>query len=322
MALQITTFYNMIMVIGPGAKPATAEIAHQILQYGNVTGALCPPSLIEDLCRNPSTLQLVLKRLKYIHWGGAPLNQATGDLLASKNVKLLPAIGSTEAGPYIVAIHEEDPPELNWNFYKFHPCNGIEFEARTKDLYELLFRRQEQYERYQQIFFIYPEIDVYPTKDLWAKHPTKPDLWSYAGRTDDLVILSHGEGLYATELEAIITQHPLVRSAIVGGQGRKKPFLILELVASKAVRSSSEPSESTLGAEAENDMIERIWPVVEKGNEQCSEYVRLEKRLTLLTQPTKPFVRTSKESVLRRESLALYGEEIEVLYASDWKNQG
>lgn len=44
--------------------------------------------------------------------------------------------------------------------------------------YELVFRRQKESERWQQSFHIYPDLVEYPTKDLWAKHPTREGLWA------------------------------------------------------------------------------------------------------------------------------------------------
>ncbi len=298
-ALQMTVFLGTVVVFGPGDKPATAAIVDQIFEFGNVAGTMLPPSLLEDLCRNPSMLERV-RKLKYVHYAGAPLSIATGNLI-SQHVKLVPAIGSTEAGAYFPRLRN-DP---DWNYYSFRPCMGVEFEPRTKDLYELVFRRRQECKRWQQIFFVYPDVDYFPTKDLWAKHPTKPDMWDYAGRTDDLVILSHGEDLHASKMEAEIMNHPNIRSAIIGGQGRKRPFLILELGSETEVSKTEEKTE-----------IDRLWSVVEKANEQCSDYVRLSKELTMLAEPTKPFVRTAKGTVARRECLTLYKEEISDLYAT------
>ncbi|KAI9870878.1 MAG: hypothetical protein M1830_003674 [Pleopsidium flavum] len=298
-ALQMTVFLGTVVVFGPADKPATAAIVDQILEFGDVAGTMLPPSLLEDLCRNPSMLERV-RKLQYVHYAGAPLSVATGNLI-SQHVKLVPAIGSTEAGAYFPGVRN-DP---DWNYYSFRPSMGVEFEQRTKELYELVFRRKQECERWQQVFFVYPDVDYFPTKDLWAKHPTKPDLWDYAGRTDDLVILSHGEDLHASKMEAEITNHPTIRSAIIGGEGRKRPFLILELE-----RETEVPKE---GKKTEND---GLWSAVEKANEQCSEYVRLSKELTMFTEPTKPFVRTAKGTAARRECLTLYKDEISALYAA------
>lgn len=311
-ALQLTVFEHTIMVVGPASLPATAELVSQIFRYGAVVAAMLPPSLLEDLCASPSSLALIRSQLKQVYFCGAPLPKAVGALI-SPYVTLMPAIGSTEAGGYIVKVRTDDTnPNEDWSYYSFHPSMGYVFEPRTKSgLYELIFRRQPEYERWQQVFHVYPTLDEFPTKDLWAKHPARDGLWEYAGRTDDLVILSHGEDLYASKMEATIEEHADIKAALIGGEGRKKPFLILELASSaQGVEMGSEEGFAAL-----NSVIERLWPVVEKANEQCSEYVQLSKQLTMLTSPLRPFLRTAKDTVARRDSLGLYKDEISALYA-------
>lgn len=306
MALQMTVFLQMIMVVGPASLPPTAPLISQIFQHGAVEATILPPSLLEDLCAIPSSLALIRSRLKHVYFGGAPLPKAVGALI-SPYVNLMPAIGSTEAGAYFVKVRTDDTNPDDWSYYSFRPGMGCVFEPRTTGLYELVFRRQPEYERWQQIFHVYPTLDEFPTKDLWAKHPTREGLWEYAGRTDDLVVLSHGGALYASKMEAKIDAHADIKASLIGGEGRKKPFLILELASSaNAAAKGSEGPESVVGT---------LWPAVEKANELCSEYVQLSKRLTMLTSPSKPFLRTAKDTVARRDSLNLYKDEISALYA-------
>ena len=293
-----------IVVLGPADKPAHAAIADQILQHGNVTAAVLPPYLLEDLCRDPNMLERV-RKLKYVHYAGAPLSQRAGNAI-SQHVKLVSAMGSTEAGPYFVRIHDEMGSA--WNYHSFCPSIGLEFEHRTKDLYEPVFRKKKGLERWQQIFFVYPQLETFPTKDLMRKHATKPDLWAYAGRTDDLIILSLGECLHASSMEATIHNSPFVRSAIIGGEGRKKPFLMVEL--------TDEAEALGRGTDAAV-LLDRIWPAAQEANQQCSEPVRLSRNLTILMKTSKPFARTAKGTVARRESLVLYAAEIDELYVGE-----
>ncbi len=175
--LQMTVLLNMIVVLGPAHHPVTATIIDQIMKLGNVTGMILPPSLLESLCRDTGMLEHV-RELKYIHYVGAPLNKGIGNSI-SRHVKLVSALGSTEAGPYYVKIHSD--PE--WQYHSFCPSIGLEFEPRTKDLYEAVFCRKPGLERWQQIFRVYPHLDRFPTNDLMTRHPTKPDLWAFAGRS-------------------------------------------------------------------------------------------------------------------------------------------
>ena len=64
---------------------------------------------------------------------------------------------------------------------------------RLGDLFELGFVRDPQLDRFQIIFSTFPTRQEYWTSELYAKHPTKPDLWKYNGRADDIMVLSNGE---------------------------------------------------------------------------------------------------------------------------------
>ena len=102
----MTTFLNTILVIGPIGPPPTAQIAGQILEFGNVAGAELPPWLIEDMCRD-DTLPKHLQDLKYLYHAGAPLDTATGDRLAGRCC-LPPGIGSTEAGGHFTKVRDDE----------------------------------------------------------------------------------------------------------------------------------------------------------------------------------------------------------------------
>ncbi|KAL8806333.1 MAG: hypothetical protein Q9200_005078 [Gallowayella weberi] len=307
-ALQLTVFCGSTIVFGPAEGPATPEVVKQILDYGIVDGIMVPPSLLESLCRDEKALQKV-KELQYVQYAGASLAKDIGDMIA-KDTSLVAAIGSTEAGAWFPRIPQGEHDE--WNYYSFMKGTGIDFEHRGGDLYELVFRRVEEYSRWQQIFDVFPDLDVFHTKDLFRKHPSKDDLWSYEGRADDVVNLSHGKDVSATKLERIIESHPKVLCALVGGEGRHSPFLIVELEEETIGRSS----ESTdMASNRQRDRLNGVWPAVEKANESCWENVRLTKDLTLIAEPAKPLPRTTKGTVARREAAALYQEHIDKLYA-------
>ena len=140
--LQMPVVLNMVVVLGHANQPATVGLINQILKLGKVTGIILPPSLLEDLCRDPNTLEQV-RALKYVHYVGAPLKQSVGDSLC-EHVKLVSALGSTEAGPYYVKFHGG---ERDWNYHQFCPSIGLTMEPRTEDLYEAVFYRKQALER-------------------------------------------------------------------------------------------------------------------------------------------------------------------------------
>ena len=107
-------------------------------------------------------------------------------------------------------------------------------------------------------------------------------------------------------MEAEIQKHPKVRTALIGGQGKPRPFLMIEL------------SDHTLLSESEKALLlTHIWPNIEKTNERCSDYVKLTKSLVIFADPGRPFPRTAKDMVPRLPSFALYSREIDDLYEKE-----
>jgi hypothetical protein len=267
-----------------------------ILRYGRVQAALFPPSIIEELCLAPEGLE-TLRQLEVIFYAGASLAAKAGDQLAS-HAHVVCMIGSTEAGGYPIALHDKRDA---WNYVKFQKNACIEFEKRVNDLYELVFVRRPGFPA-PQVFEVYPGRDRFETNDLWEKHPVYEGLWKIVGRTDDYVALSHADGLYASALEPEIEAHPAVKSALIGGNGRPRPVLIIELYPEAAERNDRD------------GFISSLQPYIEKVNARCHDCVKLSDERIIMAGEGKPFVRTVKGSVARLQTLDLYKDEIAALF--------
>ncbi|KAL1859416.1 putative NRPS-like protein biosynthetic cluster [Paecilomyces lecythidis] len=295
MSLCMTSLVHMTAVVGPPGLPSP-EVVMDILRFGRVEGALLTPALIDQLCLSSAGVE-ALRELKYVHYAGAPLSAKSADLL-TPHVQVVPCVGSTEAGGYFTAIHDNKDA---WDYLAFQKHAGAEFEHRMNDLHELVFVRRPECAM-QQIFLVYPERDRFETNDLWKEHPEHKGLWKIIGRSDDYVYLSHADGLHASSLEPEITAHPSVKSAIIGGHARPAPVLIVEL---------------NPGTEYENDpqaFITSLAPYIDKVNSHCHPSVQLSPERVIVATKEKPFIATIKGSVARLQTLALYEDEIAALF--------
>ncbi|RAL13440.1 AMP-binding enzyme [Aspergillus homomorphus CBS 101889] len=298
--LATTTYVHTTAVLGPSA-PLTPATVVSVFKNTKVDVTLLPPALIDGLCASEDGLA-ALRQLDLIMYTGAPLAAKSAALLIPQ-VSLVNGVGSTEAGGYFATMHEHRDA---WDYLCFTQQAGATFEPRTADgLHELVFVRptttpdtDADPDFLPQIFQVYPELDRYETKDLWRQHPVYKDLWTIVGRTDDYVPLSHSDGLHASSLEPEITAHPAIKTALIGGHGRAKPALVLELV------------PGTDGFE-----VESLRPYVEKMNQRCHECVRLDMNRIIVASDEKPFVYTVKGSVARMQTLRLYDPEIDALEA-------
>lgn len=263
-----------------------------------VTGICLPPALLAEAAAEPSLLPL-LQRLRVINTGGAPLSHSTGSLLSkSGNLQLI--IGSSEGGwwPTLNA----DPSD--WEYHHFHPALSSSFEHTVDDMYEMVIHKTASTLRTTNFFWACPEGgDEFRTKDLWTPHPVKEGLWRYRCRTDDLVLLTGEIKFYASSLEEKVAEHEAVKCAIVGGQQRERPFLLLEL--QPWVDGSCEGKKETW---------DDVWRAIDEMNSRNEEHTWLKRERCVVAKAGKPVVRLDKGTVDKRRTLQLYEEEIDALY--------
>ena len=303
MITSMSVFIRTVLVLGPSTSPPTPDNVQAIIKYGRPDGALLPPALIDQLCLASSGLS-ALRSLEYIHYCGAPLNRSTGAQL-TPHVRVAPSIGSTEAGGYFVQLRNS---MTDWDFVSFQPHAGAVFEWQHANLHELVFVRRPEYASMQQIFLVHPNKSRFETNDLWVEHPERKGSWQIVGRKDDYVYLAHGEGLHASTLEPEIERHELVQAALIGGHGRPKPVLLVELIPSAQTKAETESERQTL--------LKSLQPFLEKVNSQCHPSVQISQDLVIFAKKNKPFERTIKDSVARVQTLQRYKDEIEDIFAN------
>jgi acyl-coenzyme A synthetase/AMP-(fatty) acid ligase len=292
-------FWRFPVIIPPvdAPQPLPASLVDEILQKVEVEGGFYMPSILKEMASDPDKLER-LRRLKYIQFGGAPLDKWVGDLLCDY-VKLVPLIGSTEAGPLLLRT-PENPKD--WNAYWFDPRTGVEMVPEGNGLYEMVIRRRPQWDRFQGIFISNPGLEIYHFNDLYTKHAEKDELMYYSGRKDDLFKLSWLAKVRAKDIESVLDRLPPVRSSLVGGEGRTRPFLLVEL------------KQHANDKEQQNKIIDKIWTELEKLNEDNVEETRILRDHILLSDPTRPFQRLVKGTLDRRSILKSYEQDIDLVY--------
>lgn len=154
----------------------------------------------------------------------------------------------------------------DWKYVNIHPDTGVEFDHRSDDLLELCMVRNPKFESWQPVFKLYPELQKFPSGDLFSPHPSKPGLWKHQGRADDIIVFLTGEKTNLTSMEERINSHSEVCAALVAGAQRFQAALLIELAAEKA-----------LSATQRAETLERIWPTIQEANKDCPAHARIEK---------------------------------------------
>ncbi|KAI6351823.1 hypothetical protein MCOR25_009733 [Pyricularia grisea] len=303
-------YFALPVVLGITSRPVTPQSVIDAVHYSDFDMAILPPAILEEMAYIPEAVD-ALRRLDYVLFGGGPLNPEAGDRLSVREgIRLLNMIGYTEAAP--LTYHLQRDPKL-WQWYivdsesmgnKWVPFGDPTDEG---EVYEHIIKRKDKNDPpgSQGIFYTFPDLQEYRTKDLYIKHPTLPNHWKYHGRADDVIVFSNGEKLNPVSIEEIVASHPDIRSALVVGAGRFQPALIVEPVS---------PELSPKNDEEADRFIERIWPVVEQANRVSVAHGRIAKELIMVASPHKPFPRAGKGTVQRPGAVKLYKIETDALY--------
>ena len=293
--LPKAVYYGLVPVLGPSG-PLTTELADTMHQLKMIDITVLVPSIIQDLASSKSSLDN-LCQMSAVIYGGGPLPSLTGNHIAART-RLYNFMGSSEMGNVPTATTDQE----DWEYLKFSPKLGFQMRHHSGNLFELVFIRKPHLERFQAVFSTLPNHQEYSSRDLYIEHPTKPDLWKYNGRVDDIMVLTTGEKINPVDMETLIGAHPEVQSVLVVGQARFQTALLVE---------AREPS---LCSESKKKLVEDIWPTVQEANAQCDSHARISKDLILFTAPEKPFLRAGKGTVQRRLTVDSYEDEINGLY--------
>lgn len=291
-------YHGTTIVLGP-QKPVSLDLMKQVIRRTEPTSVFTAPSLVEEISKDAEFLEL-LQRVEALAYGGGPVSFEAGDRIW-KHTKLRLSIGTTEAG-WLPCV-ETDPED--WNYIHPHPNCGFQFRPHADGLYELIAVRQSHLAQWQSIFSTFPELDEYSTRDLFSKHATKEGLYRYEGRADNIIVLSNGEKVQPNNMELVIGAHPLVKAAVIAGQGRFQTSAIIE------VPETSYPRD----AEERRALLEQILPSVEAANKLTPTHGRLDPDLIVFGHPAKPFQRTPKSTIRRGPTIQLYAEELDQVYS-------
>ena len=266
--------------------------------------AFLVPSIVQDLVQDPRLLDYCSKHLKAIIYCGGDLPRIIGNVVASK-IRLLNQFGASELGltPAIISVTNRDSED--WKYTQFHPQLGLELLLVSDDVYELYAVRDPEKIDRQPTFTIFPNVQEYASRDLFVRHRSKPDLWCWQARADDIIVFLNGEKTNPISMEQHIVSHNAdISAALVVGAQRFQAALLIEPITTK---KALDPAERAA-------FIERIWPTIEEANGDAPSHARLMKSHVLFTQPQKPMLRAGKGTVQRSGTLKLYANEIDALY--------
>ncbi|CRG90102.1 Genome polyprotein 1 [Talaromyces islandicus] len=295
MDILMPALFNLQCVLGPVGVLPNLNLVERLAVDVKIDIWSMVPSLVDELGEAQSILTQ-LAPSKFICASGGPVSPVSAGKV-NEVVRVLNLTGTTEG----LFMGNLVPKREDWFWFCFHPYSGFEFKELEEDTYEHWVHRNEHWRLFQGIFHTFPDKDSINFKDLYMKHPSKPNLWAFKGRSDDLVVLSNGYKISPLETEAFISTHPAINGCLIFGTGKPQAGLLVEL---------QEPAVKTA------ELLDDIWQTVAKANKISRHKNQLLRDFVTFTLPNKPFLRTDKRTVKRAATLALYADYIERFYDS------
>ena len=282
--------------MGPAVRPATGAMLKEIMEHQNLRALYLPPAIAEQLLLEPGGVDN-FRGLDFLCYAGGPLAKIAGDQISSL-IDVCTTYGGTETGQ----IHQLFPSREDWGYMEWHPAEDLTMELAEDDAYELVMHVSSRTEGMSHLNHNFPGMTQYRTRDLFRPHPTKPNLWRFHGRRDDIIVLCNGEKFNPVPMEVIIQGDPQVSGALVVGQGRFQAGLLIE---------------PKLGVTDTAALKESLWPLVEKGNSNLPSQGRITLSRVFIAGSNKPFQRAGKGTVVRKLTERDFETEIEDLYNAD-----
>lgn len=227
------------------------------MQQDVATSLFAPPSLLGDMAKKPDSIDL-LSKLEHVAYVGGPLPEHAGKTLAPRLKHLCSLIGATENGFF----HTLAGASSEWAYIQFNPNVGYRFDEVSPGLYELVIPKNPATNHFHGTVYTFPDLNEYRTRDLYTVVPGQTGWVRYEGRRDDLIVLSNGEKINPVPLEGIISSHPAVKGAVIVGEYRFLPCLLVELKEGYAVTTPEERQQ----------VLDSLWPVINTANMQAPRF--------------------------------------------------
>ncbi|KAK5054558.1 hypothetical protein LTR84_001449 [Exophiala bonariae] len=296
-------FRQTTIIFPPAGLIPSAQVLVDGLKYTTASCAAIVPLVAEELSNKPALLDFVSQNLASMFYSGGTISQTIGDKISEK-MKFFSIIGTTETGLFPTIYPTDHWPTAEWRYFQFNPEYRFEFQRASEGEYEAVILRHPDPDKEQPVFKVFPTTTEYRTGDLYVPHPSKPDLWHYRGRGDDIIVFLTGEKTNPTTMEQSISAHPKIKSVLVLGSRRFQAALLVEL----------EEAE-TIATPQRAQIIEEIWPTIQNANADCPRHAQVKKSHIMFINPAKPMLRSAKGTIQRRPTLQLYEKEIDQLYA-------
>lgn len=257
----------------------------------------CVPYVLKLLADSDQGLK-TLADIDLIMYGGSACPDDLGDKLVKHGVNVCANYGATETGRVMTSVRP--PGDDAWDYLRILPQvqQYVLMDEIAPSIFECV--ALDGLKSKSTINSDDPP-NSFRTRDLFAKHPTKPNHWKYVSRLDDRLTLVNGEKVLPIPIEGRIRQEALVQEAIVFGDRKTVPG-ILVIKADAAADLDDE------------GYLQHIWPAVEDANSRAESFSRIPRDLVVVLPSGTEYAATDKSTFIRAQVYEQFKQQIQDAY--------
>ncbi|EGG03691.1 uncharacterized protein MELLADRAFT_117278 [Melampsora larici-populina 98AG31] len=243
-----------------------------------------------------------LKSNQRVAFGGKPLSKEIGNQLNQKGIKLSNMYGATEVGA-IAKLFSKHPLGSNWEYFELSSQIKTQMKQHDENVFELDILSSDQHRCSLTINDDFSP-QIYHTRDLLSKHSSLP-LYRVVGRLNDQITLNNSVKINPAALEAILTSDPVIKSALLFGEGKPRIGAIIEIDDDQINKNPMNNSQ----------FIELIWPLIQVVNQSIPNPHKIIKKSIIITNSnSNPLPKTLKGTISRPTALEFFSKRIQNVY--------
>ena len=303
LAPSLALSVGMPVLFPPSATIPNSSLVVALLESGKgcITSAMTVPTIAEDATLLPnfeSHVAPLLATLDFVAVGGGGLKTRVGLKLHEHGVTLLNHFGATELGA-LAPIFQPDKC-YDWAYLRLR--NDLKLKL------EVVEYKDDRAHICKLIGYPFGWDMPFELQDCLEVNPLqKRSEVKILGRNDGLIVLATGEKVIPYALERSLESHPLIKRAVVFGNGRFEVGILLE------------PSMGIDGRQ--NAFLESAWEQLQIANATVDSHARVSTRNAILVKPDdKEILLTDKGSVQRKQVYAMFDAEINAVYSQLLQN--
>lgn len=280
------------------ALPLTKHNLTTAVEWVKPDVIFCVPYVLKLFAESEEGIKC-LAAIDIVMYGGSACPDDLGNRLVDGGVNIVANYGATETSRLMTSVRPAG--DKQWDYLRILPSvqQWVLMDEIAPGIFEAVALDGL---RSKSTINSDDPPNSFRTRDLFTRHPTE-NWWKYLSRLDDRLTLVNGEKVLPIPIEGRIRQESLVKEAVVFGDGRSFPGVLIF----KADAASDLSDE---------EYKKQILPAILDANARAESFSRVPEDLVVILPSDATYAATDKGTFIRAQVYTQYQQQIEDAYAN------